>query len=115
MSRASGTRVEVRDAAPLFAALGDRTRFQLLGRLASGGPGSIARLSAKSHVSRQAITKHLEVLEGAGLVRSSRSGRERIWELEPNRLSDAHRYLDRISAHWDDALARLKTHVEREE
>ncbi len=102
----------VRDAAPLFAALGDETRFRLLLRLSSGGPGSIARLSAKSDVSRQAITKHLEKLSEAGLVRSSRRGRECIWELEPKRLADAHDYLDRISAQWDVALARLKMFVE---
>jgi DNA-binding transcriptional ArsR family regulator len=103
----------VRDAAPLFAALGDETRLRLLGRLSSGGPGSIAQLSAKSGVSRQAITKHLEVLSGAGLVLSSRAGRERIWELEPQRLADAHQYLDQISQQWDDALSRLKELVER--
>ncbi len=113
MSRASGiASPRVRDAAPLFAALGDETRLRLLVRLSSGGPGSIARLSAKSQVSRQAITKHLQVLSGAGLVRSSRRGRERIWELEPKRLADAHQYLDRISQDWDDVLERLKRFVE---
>jgi DNA-binding transcriptional ArsR family regulator len=104
---------EVRDAAPLFAALGDETRLRLLLRLSSGGPGSIARLSEKSQVSRQAITKHLEVLAEAGLVRGSRQGRERIWQLEPERIGEAHDYLERISRQWDDALARLKTFVER--
>jgi DNA-binding transcriptional ArsR family regulator len=102
----------VRDAAPLFAALGDETRLRLVLRLSSGGPGSIARLSEKSKVSRQAITKHLEVLHGAGLVRSNRQGRERVWELAPERLAAAHGYLDRISAQWDDALGRLRAFVE---
>lgn len=104
---------QVRDAAPLFAALGDETRLRLLVRLSSGGPGSIARLTEKSPVSRQAITKHLEALSEAGLVRSIRRGRECIWELEPKRLADAHDYLDRISRQWDDALGRLKKFVER--
>lgn len=99
-------------AAPLFAALGDPTRLELLQRLSSGGPGSITRLSEKSRVSRQAITKHLEVLAEAGLVRSAREGRERVWELEPKRLSEAHEYLDAISRQWDDALLRLKAFVE---
>ena len=103
----------VRDAAPLFSALGDATRLALLLRLSSGGPGSISRLRASSPVSRQAITKHLEVLCDAGLVRSSRRGRECIWELEPERLAQAHAYLDRISNQWDDALQRLKRFVER--
>lgn len=103
---------QVRDAAPLFAALGDETRLRLLVRLSSGGPGSIARLSAKSQVSRQAITKHLEVLSEAGLVRGTRRGREHIWQMEPKRLADAREYLDRISRQWDDALDRLKSYVE---
>lgn len=113
MSQASGVAsASARDAAPLFFALGDETRLRLLARLSSGGPGSIARLAASSPVSRQAITKHLQVLSRAGLVRSSRRGRERIWELQPRRLADAHAYLDRISREWDQALARLKAFVE---
>jgi len=113
MSRASALGPpQVRDAAPLFAALGDETRLRLLVRLSSGGPGSIARLSEKARVSRQAISKHLDVLSGAGLVKSSRRGRERIWELTPDRLDDVHRYLHGISRQWDDALDRLKTFVE---
>ncbi|HEV3058418.1 MAG TPA: metalloregulator ArsR/SmtB family transcription factor [Vicinamibacterales bacterium] len=113
MSRVSGVAgPPVRDAAPLFAALGDETRLRLIIRLASGGPGSITRLSAKSAVSRQAITKHLRVLADAGLVRSTRRGRERVWDLETGRLADAHQYLDRISKQWDDALDRLKRFVE---
>jgi len=113
MSRASvNTGPQVRDAAPLFAALGDETRLRLIMRLSSGGPGSITHLSEKSAVSRQAITKHLRVLADAGLVRSSRRGRERVWDLEPKRLADAHAYLDRISQQWDAALDRLKRFVE---
>ncbi|MBI5536807.1 MAG: winged helix-turn-helix transcriptional regulator [Deltaproteobacteria bacterium] len=102
----------VRDAAPLFAALGDRTRFRLLMRLSSSGPRSITSLCARSQVSRQAITKHLAVLAEAGLVRSGRRGRERMWELEPKRLAEAHAYLDRISAQWDDALGRLSAYID---
>lgn len=104
--------VRVPDAAPLFAALGDETRLRILVRLSSSGPESIARLCARSPVSRQAVTKHLEVLSEAGLVRSARRGRERIWELEPKRFAEAHEYLDRISRRWDDALDRLKAFVE---
>jgi DNA-binding transcriptional ArsR family regulator len=111
MSRPSITAAP-RDAAPLFAALGDHTRLDLVMRLAAGGPGSITRLSEKSRVSRQAITKHLAVLSDSGLVRSTRQGRERVWELEPKRLADAHEYLDRISRRWDEALDRLKKFVE---
>ncbi|HJU68891.1 MAG TPA: metalloregulator ArsR/SmtB family transcription factor [Gemmatimonadaceae bacterium] len=116
MSRAStGARSPVRDAAPLFAALGDETRLQLVMRLAAGGPGSITRLSANSKVTRQAISKHLAILSQAGLVRSTRRGRERVWDLAPERLSDAHEYLDRISRMWDKAIDRLRAFVESDE
>jgi DNA-binding transcriptional ArsR family regulator len=103
----------VRDTAPLFAALGDETRLRLILRLSAGGPGSITQLSEKSSVSRQAITKHLQVLADAGLVRDTRRGRERVWGIEPKGLADAHDYLDRISRQWDDALERLRVFVER--
>jgi DNA-binding transcriptional ArsR family regulator len=103
---------QVRDAAPLFAALGDETRIRLLLRLSANGPESITRLTARSDVSRQAITKHLGVLSRAGLVRGDRRGRERIWQLEPRRLVDARAYLERISRQWDDALDRLKGFAE---
>ncbi len=109
--RALGT-ARVKDAAPLFAALGDETRLRVLMRLSTGGPASIAALCEASPVSRQAITKHLEVLSAARLVRSARRGRERIWEIEPRRLEDAHGYLDGISKQWDAALERLRAFVE---
>jgi DNA-binding transcriptional ArsR family regulator len=98
--------------APVFAALGDATRLALVARLSAGGPQSIARLTAGSDVTRQAITKHLGILADAGLARPVRRGRERIWALDATRLSDARRYLDQISRGWDEALARLQTHVE---
>lgn len=105
---------QVHDAAPLFAALGDPTRLGLVVRLAAGGPESIAGLSAQADVSRQAITKHLHVLSDAGLVRSHRRGRQRIWELEPGRLAEAGDLLERIDAQWDSALQRLKAFVEKD-
>ena len=100
------------EAAPLFAALGDTTRLALLVTLCTGGPLSIARLSEHFHVSRQAVTKHLDVLADAGLVKSHRAGRERIWEFEPKRLEEAHAMLERLSQQWDRALLRLKAFVE---
>jgi DNA-binding transcriptional ArsR family regulator len=99
-------------AAPVFAALGDATRLALLDRLSTAGPLSITRLTAGSHKSRQAITKHLRVLAGAGLVRDVRWGREHRWELEPERLDQVRQSLDNISQQWDQALARLKSFVE---
>jgi len=100
-------------AAPVFAALGDETRLRLVARLCTEGPLPIVRLSAGVAVTRQAVTKHLHALAAAGLVRGERRGRQRIWELEPRRLQEARRYLDRISEQWDDALGRLRAFVER--
>ena len=98
-------------AAPLFAALGDSTRLDLIARLSRDGPQSIADLSEDAAISRQAVTKHLEILEEAGLARSRREGRERIFELRPQRLAVAHRYLDQIGRQWDAALDRLQAHL----
>jgi DNA-binding transcriptional ArsR family regulator len=112
MPRSSHAVGTLKDAAPVFAALGDQTRLALVARLCAAGPLSIARLTAGSSVTRQAVTKHLHVLAGAGLVRHRRSGRERIWEFETGRLDEARLYLDQISRHWDVALARLKKLVE---
>jgi DNA-binding transcriptional ArsR family regulator len=100
-------------SAPLFAALGDETRLRLVSRLCDSGPTSIAKLTSGSNVTRQAIAKHLRVLEDAGLVRGSRDGRESVWELEPEALDDARKCLDAISDQWDQALGRLKAFVER--
>jgi DNA-binding transcriptional ArsR family regulator len=102
------------EAAPVFAALGDATRLAVVARLCNDGPLSISRLSESVAVSRQAVTKHLETLADAGLVRDARHGRERIWELEPRRLEIARRELNRISAQWDAAIGRLKAFVEEE-
>lgn len=102
----------LRRHAPVFAALGDETRLSLLTRLGGGSPLSIARLTEGSTLTRQAITKHLRVLEDAGLVRGVRRGRESLFELEPGPLDEARRALDRVSRRWDEALARLKKFVE---
>lgn len=103
----------LRASAPVFAALGDETRLRLVSRLSSGGPASIARLTAGSSVTRQAITKHLQVLAGAGLVHGRRRGRERVWELRPHQFEQARQSLESISRQWDEALGRLKAFVER--
>jgi DNA-binding transcriptional ArsR family regulator len=110
MSRSNARRAAA--VAPLFAALGDETRLALVARLGAGVPLSIAQLTEGSAVTRQAITKHLNVLADAGLVRDSWQGRERIWEFDVQRLADARRYIDQISAQWDRALLRLKSFVE---
>jgi DNA-binding transcriptional ArsR family regulator len=98
----------------VFAALGDSTRLQLVDRLCTSGPQSIAQLTSGTRVTRQAITKHLHVLADAGLVHGLRAGRETLWELTPHQLRDAQRFLDTLSSRWDDALVRLKDKLERE-
>lgn len=99
-------------AAPLFAALGDENRLRLVSRLCTGGPMSITRLAGGSNVTRQGITKHLRVMEEAGLVSSRRHGRERLWQVDPRRVQEAQRYLEQISSQWDRALERLRAFVE---
>jgi DNA-binding transcriptional ArsR family regulator len=112
MSRRSAGTTDPAQAAPLFAALGDETRLALVDRLGTGGPQSIARLTAGSAVTRQAITKHLQILADAGLVHDSRRGRERIWELDTARLDEVRQWLDQIAQEWDEALERLRLFVE---
>jgi DNA-binding transcriptional ArsR family regulator len=97
----------------VFAALGDETRLSLLGKLSGGQRQSISRLAGGSSLTRQAITKHLRVLQGAGVVQSARVGRENLFELRPEPLRDIRAYLDRVSGQWDQALARLKSFVEK--
>jgi DNA-binding transcriptional ArsR family regulator len=112
MSRRSAAAPSLATPAPVFAALGDETRLGLVRRLCVDGPQSIARLTTGCAVTRQAVTKHLTVLAGAGIARDTRRGRERIWELDTDRLDEAGRFLDQISKRWDERLTRLKRFVE---
>jgi len=104
--------------AHLFAALGDETRLALVGKLASGEPHSIAQLTSGTtrargrKLTRQAITKHLRVLEKAGMVHSVRAGRENLFHFNPESLRTMDEYLVFVSRQWDGALARLKAFVE---
>ena len=99
--------------APVFAALGDRTRLGLLRKLSDGQTRSIARLSSDTRLTRQAITKHLRVLENAGLVSSTRVGRESQFAFRPEPIAEVRSYLDTVSGQWEDALLRLRSLVER--
>jgi DNA-binding transcriptional ArsR family regulator len=102
----------IKDSAIMFAALGDEMRFRIVSQLSRDGAASITRLTAGSNITRQAISKHLRVLEHAGVVRSRRCGRESVWQLERRRLEEARRHLDAISKQWDSALERLRQFVE---
>lgn len=103
----SGASAQRQDYAPIFAALGDRTRLSLVARLGSGTSLCIAELAQDFALSRQAITKHLRVLENAGLVYSRRTGRESRFHFDPHPLEDLRKYLDLLAGQWDQALARL--------
>jgi len=107
-----GEAARAHDPAPIFAALGDRTRLSLLMTLSDGRTRSITMLSADTRLTRQAVTKHLRVLEQVGLVESVRRGRESRFACRPEPLDAARGYLDRVAAQWDDALGRLKAFVE---
>ena len=101
-----------RPRAPIFAALGDETRLWLVAKLCGGRPYSISQLTEGSKLTRQAITKHLRVLESAGIVHRARAGRESLFEFDPEPIEGIKDYLDFVSEQWDRALSRLKSFVE---
>jgi DNA-binding transcriptional ArsR family regulator len=107
-----GTSAQRQQHAVLFAALGDETRLSLVTALSSGEARSIAQLTGGSRMTRQAITKHLRVLESAGIVHSVRSGRESRFAFDPAPLNELKDYLVRVSEQWDQALGRLKSLLE---
>jgi DNA-binding transcriptional ArsR family regulator len=109
---ASHSQERARIAAPLFAALGDETRLLIVARLSAGEPRSISQLTQGSHLTRQAVTKHLRVLEQVGMVRHERLGRESRFRFNPQPLAESQRFLDTISKQWDQTLIRLKAFVE---
>jgi DNA-binding transcriptional ArsR family regulator len=98
--------------APIFAALGDGTRLSLIAKLSAGQPHSISQLTEGSRLTRQAITKHLRVLESVGIVRSVHRGRQNLFEFNPKPIEETRKYLDLVSEQWDHALSRLKSFVE---
>ena len=105
-------RVALQARASIFAALGDATRLTVLAKLSKGAPHSISRLTEGTKLSRQAVTKHLRVLEAAGVVHCVRAGRESLFEFKPEPIDDIKSYLDAVSMQWDETLARLKSLVE---
>ena len=106
------TKRNLTSAALLFAALGDPTRLMLVRQLSEGGPASISVLAEQQDMTRQGVTKHLQVLAAAGIIDGSRQGREQVWTLNPKRLAEGRRHLDVIAAGWDEALERFKRLVE---
>lgn len=100
-------------SASIFAALGDATRMRIIAVLCAGGALSITQLTEGTEITRQAVTKHLQVLADVGLVRDIKIGRERLWEFEPTQLETARRALAELAQQWDLALLRLKALVEQ--
>lgn len=98
--------------ASIFAALGDETRLALVAKLAGGQPYSISQLTKGSRLSRQAVSKHLHVLETVGMVQSVKTGRENMFGFDPRPMEGIKEYLDFVSEQWDQALFRLKSFVE---
>lgn len=108
----SGMHARRRTPAPVFAALGDETRLALVAKLCGGEPRSISQLTKGSRLTRQAITKHLRVLEKAEIVHSVRTGRESLFAFDPKPIEEVKSYLAQVSVQWDQALGRLKAYVE---
>ena len=100
--------------APVFAALGDETRLALVAKLSGGQPRSISQLTKGSKLTRQAITKHLRVLESVGIVHSVHAGRESLFNFDPTPIEEMREYLDFVSEQWDQALVRLKSFIEKD-
>jgi DNA-binding transcriptional ArsR family regulator len=98
--------------ADVFAALGDPTRLKLVAILCAGGAFSIAQLTANTHISRQGVTKHLQVLADAGVVHDVKAGRERHWQLDPVQIEQARRTLELIGRQWEVGLGKLKAFAE---
>lgn len=100
------------EAAPIFDALGDPNRLRIIVRLCEVGPSSTSQVTEVIPVTRQAASKHLQLLESAGLVASSRRGRERVWTVQTEPLAQASDYLTQLSRRWDAAVDRLRAYVE---
>ncbi len=102
----------MRARAAVFAALGDETRLTLLTKLCGGRRYSIAELTEGTKLTRQAVTKHLRVLERVRMVHATREGRESLFQFNPQPVMEMKEYLELVSKQWDGALSRLKSFVE---
>ncbi len=96
----------------VFEAVSDPTRRSILARLRLGGSLSVNEVASELPMTRQGVTKHLDLLREAGLVRVRWEGRQRLHELDPDPLKELDEWLAPYSAFWDDTLARLERHLE---
>lgn len=106
--------VKIERHAQKFAALGDPVRLTLVSKLVSNNAQSITELTEGTKISRQAVTKHLRILEDVGLVSSLKKGRESLYELDAKPLSEMQQYLQVISEQWDQRLNDLKSFLEKD-
>lgn len=113
MKSASSAALKIQKQADVFAALGDPTRLSLVTKLIDGQLHSITHLADGTQMTRQAVTKHLTVLQNVGLVSKVKDGRESLYELDPEPLKTMQEYLDIIASQWDEALNNLKLFVEK--
>ena len=98
--------------APIFAALGDETRLSLIARLCRVSQQSISQLAEGTRLTRQAVTKHLQILERVGIVRSTRRGRETLFQFDATPIETMTQYLDLVSGQWEKKLADLQNFLE---
>lgn len=100
-------------SAEVFAALADPTRRRVIDHLSRQGPASATELAGTLPVSRQAVAKHLALLEDAGLVAGERAGRERRFRLTPGPLADAVSWMASVGSEWDERLDALRRNLRR--
>jgi DNA-binding transcriptional ArsR family regulator len=108
------SKLPITEYAQVFFAMGDKTRLRIITALCVGGAFSISQLTSNTQITRQAVTKHLQVLAEAGLVKDLKVGRERLWQFDPTQLEAARRSLEIIGQQWEQALSKLKAFVEDE-
>lgn len=101
----------VPDPGPVFAALSDPTRRFVVGALADGREVTVTELAQRLPISRQAVSKHLATLAGAGLVSDVRRGRERRYRLQPESLGEAAAWIAEVGGRWDQRLAALRAEL----
>lgn len=102
-----------RDVDAVFSALSDPTRRNVIRALSQEGPSTVTELAARLPVTRQAVAKHLDALEGAGLVTATTEGRSRRYRLTPRPMTGAMAWMADVGAEWDDRLEALRAHISR--
>jgi DNA-binding transcriptional ArsR family regulator len=98
---------------PVFDALGDPGRRDLMQAVSERGSATATELAADRNVTRQAVAKQLATLADAGLLRARREGRETRYEVTPEPLGEAMQWIVDVGGRWDERLSRLRRHLSR--